>query len=420
MARTLRSDLRALASRAGDAVPGWVGGAMAALQSALLSVGAVVAVALAVAAVSPPADGSAGVDWQAAASVGTRIWLLAHAVPAGGADTPVSLVPLGMTAVFAFLASSLARRFAAPTTGSLIAFTATYAGILVASEAAADAALTDPHAAWRAGVAGALVAGIGGGSGLWRAGWRPGAWTARIPRVLADGVRLGLAIVLASWALGALVFILWSFAGWSDIGGAASTLGADPVGSLALAVGEALYAPTLAIWGMAWFAGPGFAVGSGTVYAPGHLETAPLPSVPILGALPHASGGLLVLAPALVVAVAALCRGVFARRRPTIGAPTQVVAVAVVALLAGASGVAARGSIGGGTFAAVGPEPIATAVWMGCLAALGLALASLVARWRATTTRTGRTTGKDGTATDEAARRRRSETPSDTGRSPRP
>ncbi len=45
-------------------MPGWVGGAMAGLQSALLSAGAIVAVALAVAAASAPADGTAGIDWE--------------------------------------------------------------------------------------------------------------------------------------------------------------------------------------------------------------------------------------------------------------------------------------------------------------------------------------------------------------------
>ncbi len=40
VARTLRSDIRAFGARVGDAVPGWVGGAMAGLQSILLSMGA--------------------------------------------------------------------------------------------------------------------------------------------------------------------------------------------------------------------------------------------------------------------------------------------------------------------------------------------------------------------------------------------
>ncbi len=138
---------------------------MAGLQSALLSAGAVVAVALAVVAAAPSPDGTAGVDWEGAAGVGVRVWLLAHAVPAGSAATPVSVVPLGLTAVFAFLAASLARRFGSPTTGSWFAFTATYTGLLVAATAAAHAELTDPNARVRAGIAAAIVARRGRGSG---------------------------------------------------------------------------------------------------------------------------------------------------------------------------------------------------------------------------------------------------------------
>ncbi len=203
-----------------------------------------------------------------------------------------------------------------------------------------------------------------------------------MPDALTEGARSGGAVVLGAWALGALAFVVWAFAGWGDVTGVAGSLDADPVGALALAIGEGLYAPTLAMWGVAWMAGPGFAVGAGTEYAPGHLTTTPLPSIPLLGALPQAAGGVLVLAPLLVVALAAGARAVASRRRRVPSGRAQAVAVLVVGLLAGVGALVSRGSLGGGDLTVVGPEPVATGVWMAALAAIGFAAGSLVARWR--------------------------------------
>ncbi|HEX7589900.1 MAG TPA: DUF6350 family protein [Demequinaceae bacterium] len=428
MARTFRSDLRALAARAGTTVPGWVGGAMAGLQSALLSVGAIVAVALAVAAASAPADGTAGIDWEAAAAAGVRVWLLAHGVAAGTATASVSLIPLGLTAVFASLAASLARRFAVPTTGSWFAFTATYATCAALIASASDAAATAPHAVVRAALVGALVGGGGAGAGLRRAGWLRGAAAGRFPVWLAAGLRLGVATALGLWAAGAIAFCFWTIAGWAQIAQVAGTLDADPVGTLALSLGEAAYAPTLAVWGVAWLAGPGFSVGAGTEYAPAHLTTVPLPSLPLLGALPHGAGGLLVLAPLVVIAIAAGTRALARRLAEQPSARAQVVAVPTVVVLAAMGAMASRGSLGGGLLASVGPSPVATAIWVGVLVALGFAGGGLAARLTApsspkpTSPRSpkARETGRRKPRNDAPARSPRPETPGRTRSSPPP
>ena len=420
MARTLRSDFRAFGARAGNAVPGWVGGAMAALQTALLSTGAIVAVALAVAAASPPADGTAGVDWEAAAVTGVRVWLLAHGVAAGTASASVSLVPLGLTVLFASLAAGLARRFAVPTTGSWLAFTATYATCAALIASASGAAATAPDAVVRAALVGALVAGGGAGAGLRRAGWLRGAGAGRLPAWLASGLRLGVGTALGLWAAGAIVFCLWTVAGWGEIARVAGTLDADPIGTLALALGEAAYAPTLAVWGVAWLAGPGFSVGAGTEYAPGHLTTAPLPSIPLLGALPHGAGGLLVLAPLMVVAFAAGVRAVAQRfgERPTLR--VQVTAVAMVAVLGAVAAMASRGSLGGGRLASVGPSPLSTAFWVGVLVALGFVGGVLAERLRVPSSARGPATGTRRPRSDAPAHSPLPETPGRTRSSPPP
>ncbi len=406
---------------------------MAGLQSALLSVGAIVAVALAVAAASAPADGTAGIDWEAAAAAGVRVWLLAHGVAAGSAAAAVGLVPLGLTLVFASLAAGLARRFAVPTTGSWLAFTATYATCAALIASASDAAATAPHAVIRAAIVGSLVGGGGSGAGLRRAGWRSGGWlrgagAGRLPAWLSAGLRLGAAIALGLWAAGAIAFCFWTIAGWSEITHVAGTLDADPVGTLALALGEAAYAPTLAVWGVAWLAGPGFSVGAGTEYAPAHLVTAPLPSIPLLGALPHGAGGLLVLAPLVVIAVAAGTRSLAQRfgERPAVR--VQVVAVATVVVLAALAAMASRGSLGSGRLAIVGPSPVEMAIWVGVLVALGFAGGGLAAKLTAPSspkaTSPGspkeRETDRRKPRSDAPARSPRPETPGRTRSSPPP
>jgi hypothetical protein len=348
------------------------------------------------------------------------VWLLAHGVAAGSAAASVGLVPLGLTLVFASLAAGLARRFAVPTTGSWLAFTATYATCAAVIASVSDAAATAPHAVVRAALVGALVAGGGAGAGLRRAGWLRGAGAGRLPAWFAAGVRLGVATALGLWAAGAIAFCFWTVAGWSEIARVAGTLDADPVGTLALALGEAAYAPTLAVWGVAWLAGPGFSVGVGTEYAPGHLTTAPLPSVPLLGALPHEAGGLLVLAPLVVVAVAVGARSLARRfgKRPS--ARTQAIAVPVVAVLAAGAAMASRGSLGGGRLATVGPSPLATAIWVGVLVALGFAGGSLAARLTAPNSPRAPETGRRKSQSDAPARSPRPETPGRTRSSPPP
>ena len=396
---------------------------MAGLQSVLISMGSVVAVALAVVAASPQADGSAGVDWESAAVAGVRVWLLAHAVAAGSAAASVSLVPLGLTAVFGSLAAGLARRFAVPTTGSWLAFTATYAAGVAVVASASDAAATAPGAVARAALVGALVAGGGAGAGLRRAGWLRGRATRRLPVALSGGMRLGAVTALGIWAAGAIAFCFWAIAGWSDIADVGASLDADPVGTLALGLGEATYAPNLAVWGAAWLAGPGFAVGAGTEYSPGHLTTGPLPSVPLLGALPHSAGGILVLAPLVIVAIAIAARGLSGRWAGRPGPGVQVVAVVVTAVLACAGAIASRGSLGGGSLASVGPSPVEMAMWVGFLVGLGFGgarLAERLADSRSTSPTAPRTWGGARSPSPSSGRQRRPQTPSDTRTSPLP
>src|SRR5699024_9944393 len=104
--------------------------------------------------------------------------------------------------------------------------------------------------------------------------------------------------------------------GRAAAGDVVAGLGVDTFGGLLLAVAQLAVAPNLVVWALAWLAGPGFAVGSGTLYSPAEVVSGPLPALPLLGALPTAdgSGGLLRWAPVVVV-VAGMVAGWWLHRR---------------------------------------------------------------------------------------------------------
>jgi hypothetical protein len=180
----------------------------------------------------------------------------------------------------------------------------------------------------------------------------------------------------------------------------------DPglVGGVLLFVVSLLLLPNAAIWGAAYVAGPGFAIGAGTSVSPFGATLGPVPALPILAGLPDSAPPdamrLVLIAPLLagVLAGLAVARAVPAtspkladgkkpasrsRRCAGYGAAAGLIAGIASAALAVLSG----GSMGGGYLAAVGPSPwrfgLAVAVETGVPAALIAAL--LPARSRVST-----------------------------------
>ncbi len=88
----------------------------------------------------------------------------------------------------------------------------------------------------------------------------------------------------------------------------------DALGATVITLAQLAYLPTLAIWGMAFVAGPGFAVGTGTAVSPAGTQLGPVPGIPALGALPESTTPWLLLLALLPVALGALA-GWIARSR---------------------------------------------------------------------------------------------------------
>ena len=382
MSRSLGGDLRALARGIGAffaGAPHWVAGIVAGAQAAGLSLVVVIAPALVVVAAAPSGASGATAEWGSAVSFAAKLWLLAHGAPFATQSVTFTLVPLGLTGVSAAIVAAVAQRFASRTWGSWLLATATYAAVvgLVAVVVWGEGPATAGVVARAMSVA-VIVAAPAVAVGVWRAHGAEFAWVLRVPPAIRAGVRLGLGAAAGIVVVAALTSAAWAVVGRASIAEAASGLDPDAIGGTVLAVGQAMYAPDMAIWTVAWFTGHGFFVGAESLYSPSAVTTDAVPLLPILGALPQGAGGMLVWAPLVIVATAVFA---WIALRARMGQGWMAVAAiatacAVVAVTIGVLVAASSGAAGPGRLGAVGAEAIPVALTAAALAGAGFALAA--------------------------------------------
>jgi hypothetical protein len=211
-----------------------------------------------------------------------------------------------------------------------------------------------------------------------------------LPERVRSTVRPGL--LGAAWVLvaGAVVVGIAVATSLHRVMALHRALNPDAFGSGLLVVGQLGYLPDLAAWGVAWLVGPGFAVGAGSVVAPGTVHLGVLPVIPVLGALPATPFGSrwAVLAPLAVPLLAGLVVGwTSARRAPgtdlgwvsrlldTLGAVivAAMVVMAVVAL--------STGPIGPGRLAEVGANALLVGPFLAMELAVGAVPAAVGTTW---------------------------------------
>ncbi|MFF2454260.1 DUF6350 family protein [Isoptericola sp. NPDC058082] len=370
-------------------------GAWSTVQGVVLS-GAVV-VLLAVVGVL---GGSPDSAWTGAVGVATGLWLLGHGVPIDAGGGVITLVPLGIGALAVFTTYVSVKRSALPTLAAWVAATMTYAALTVALAAATAGvaggdglAAAGPRLALAA-LGGAVVGGAGAALGVLVPPDRPevvvpgGLLDRLVPDVARLGLQAGTVALVALTGTGAALTLVWVVAGRATSEDVVTGLDPGWIGGVVFAVAQLALLPNLVLWATSWIAGPGFAVGQGTVFAPGGTEAGPLPAVPLLGALPGPdwSGPTATVAGPLVVVACGALAGWFAWRRLD---PERVrwvdlaQVLAGVVLLAGVmTGVLqhwAGGAAGAGRLAQVGADPLLTgavvAVEVGVGAAVVLASA---------------------------------------------
>jgi hypothetical protein len=350
-------------------------------------VGAVWAVCAGLVATAVPvllvwaADGRSGSGAGAAMKAAGQVWLIAHGAGVHVPGGTVGLTPLGLLALpIALLLRAAGHgarecRVTSLREAGLLALAVAVPYGVLAAVVAALAATRDVHpVAWQALLAGTAVGAVGGYAGALR-GAR--LWPAVLPALPATAARLvpatvaALAVVLAGGSVLAAGSLLAHLGRAGDLAAATAP---GKVGGVVLLVLGVACVPNAAVWGASWLAGPGFHVGVGTAVGPYGTTLGPVPSFPLLAALPGPVPSWLgVVAMCVPVAGGALA-GVLVVRRLT--APSWLEACREAALVGPCAGAAAGllgwlsgGPIGGARLTDVGPSP-----WQ-----LGLAVATEVA-----------------------------------------
>jgi hypothetical protein len=158
--------------------------------------------------------------------------------------------------------------------------------------------------------------------------------------------------------------------------GLAESLSAGPAGGLALTALQLTLLPTVVVWAASWIAGPGFAVGAGSSVSPLGTTLGPLPSLPLLGALPHQVPPIALAVVALPVVAGFVLAVLLPGDRPHGAAALATVAVAAgtAGLLLGLLAAAASGAAGPGRLQTVGPDPLQVGLAVAAEVAIGVLL----------------------------------------------
>ena len=352
------------------------------------------------------ADARSGSGATDAMRTAGQVWLVAHGAGVQVPGGVLGLSPLGLLALpMALLLRSAghgARECRVTSLRQALQLTAAIAlpyGVLCAVVAAVCATAQVHPVAWQALLAGWAVAGVGGCAGVLR-GAR--LWPAVLPALPARVSRLvpataaALGVVVAGGALLAGGSLLAHLGRAGDLAAATAP---GRVGGVALLLLGLTLVPNAAVWGSAWLAGPGFHVGVGTAVGPYATTLGPVPSLPLLAALPGPVPPWLGLVGLCVPVAGGVLAGLLVVRRLT--APTWLVAAREAALTGPAAGAVAAlagwlsgGPAGGGRLTDVGPSPWQLGLAVAAEVTVGAAVAAAVTiRLRQRTGRAGPVSG---------------------------
>jgi uncharacterized protein DUF6350 len=333
----------------------------------------------------------AGLGLPGVMRTATALWLVAHHVGFAlhGAGR-IGMLPLGLVVVPGALLWRAGRWVVQAGQVSRLsdvgyaamALAAPYAALCGALALASRSSLASPSLS-QAVIAGFLLALCAGGLG----GARALAPWGRLARLLAPRTRsvvLGTCGALAVLITGGAALAGGSLAAHLPQFHALDTaLAPGLVGAVLLLLAQLAYVPNAVGWAVCYTLGPGFAFGSGTVIAPTGSALGPLPSFPLLAAMPSGPGavpGWVSVAVLLLPYLAGVFGGVLLVRAapvPTVeiaplwGFACGVATGTVTAVLAAFSG----GPLGSGRLAEVGPS-----AWQsGLVATLEVGVASAVA-----------------------------------------
>lgn len=341
-------------------------------------------------------DGRTGAGAAAAAQIGLQAFLLAHG---GGLVTEwgvIGLVPLGLTALPAWLliraGAAVARRRGLKTLPELAeavaAVTIVYAvlAVLLTTLASSDAASSVPL---RAGAGAAVLAAVASTIGILRVSGLGRLPIAVLPgprRAVAAAVRAGGLALIAGGAVAVAVALSVDTGRYAELSRAVAPTW---TGGAGLALLGLLLMPNAVVFAASVGVGPGFSVGRGTVVGAFDVHLDTVPALPLLAALP--SGGQPPVATMLIPIVAGIAIGAILTRRldadddhgPFSTAAWAAACGVLCGALLGVAAYAAGGPLGSGQLATIGPSGWMVAAYAAVELAVVAALTAGTLRWRA-------------------------------------
>jgi hypothetical protein len=103
---------------------------------------------------------------------------------------------------------------------------------------------------------------------------------------MGPAFRAGTAITVMLLAVSAFTLAVLIAISWIDITRLYESVQVSILGAVVLTIGQLALIPNLVIFGAAWFTGVGFSIGAGSLISPLGSQVGPLPTIPVLGALP--------------------------------------------------------------------------------------------------------------------------------------
>jgi hypothetical protein len=148
------------------------------------------------------------------------------------------------------------------------------------------------------------------------------------------------------------------------------------LGGLLLLLLNILYLPNAAVATIGYFAGPGFAIGNGTIISPLSYQVPEIPALPILGALPTGKFALALIAVLFFVAAGVALTSWTLNQRPEVLWQSFTLVLLAIAFISWA----ASGSLMTAALSAVGVSIWKVTLAIGLEMALGIGLARVLPR----------------------------------------
>lgn len=340
-------------------------------------------------------DGRSGAGAGSAAQIGLQAFLLAHGARFTVDWGVLGLVPLGLTALPAWLlmraGAAVARRRGVktlPEVGAAVAaVTIVYAilAVLLTTLAGSDAATVEPL---RAGAGAVLLAAAATSLGVLRVSGLGRLPIAGIPgprRAVAAAVTTGCLSLVAGGALTVAVALSVDTGRYAELSRAVAPTWTGAAGLWLVGL---LLLPNAVVFAASLGVGPGFSVGRGTAVGAFDVHLDTVPALPMLAALPD--GGQPPVAALLIPVLTGVAIGVILVRRldpddergPFSAAGWAASCGVLVGALLGAAAYAAGGPLGSGQLATIGPSGWVVAAYAAAELAVVAALAAGTLRWR--------------------------------------